>query len=1045
MKKKGLSLLLAGIMIFQSGLTVQAADMEFVFQDEIGTENVDIQTENTPNAEDINIEEENRDMEFSDSSEIEIVDVESDEEGSEDDIQIEYADEEANEASEIFSESEIAAFEESNDFKPEERTTKDGIWTYMTLRDGSIMLLMYHGTETKVVIPGELEGYTVTSISNPLFCGEFKISDQGIGYFEPNTTVTSVTFPASVTDIDEEFFDNMYALEEVIVDSENTTYASKNGAFFSKDMKVLRRYPRNKKDKDYVLPEETTEVLTNVFCRNPYITSLDFNHVTKFRSAVVQECEALQKVDFGDYCTEITDAVVHDCQSLKEIELPKTLTDLQNIVSLCLSLDTVKMDVGGKYCCEDNIIFTSDKKKLVYYAPARKGTEYTIPDYVTELEYGAFIYVENLKTLTIPSGISRIRRYTFKAMSGGGGRLTKIKIYNPECVIYDAEDTLPSLCEIWGYAFSTAYDYAEDYGRTFVDIESENSQSNPVTWEKLLNQLPTDIQNYGEPVYQTSNVIHESDTSNENYVKLKAFTKELIADCDTDYKKVKTISDWVHNHITYRYFGIAGNSVESVYSLFNQESPSGNCMAYTRLTAYMLYLAGIGSVEAVSETHEWCMTLLDGKWYVVDSTNGILTSDYSLAEVHFPKYLSFSKNGNVYAVKNNSGIYLCAGDYANAGDVFQIPDYVERFLPTAFENLGDRKVIARSEVAKQLKRYLPCLTTNNDNTVTARKFHSFSGWEYVDNVSSRQERKCSICGSTEQQIAPLQTDLLWMESSSYTAIVGTTIALKVSSLSNSKFYYRSSNPEVVSVTGDGKMSLKKGGTATVYVYTKDSGRYKAAEKQVQVRAVDLAKPKITNFKITGFEPGYFGNTLYFTVSWSGVKNADSYKLCCKKNGESGYRYQELKKTAKNSYTSRYSVTLGKNEKASVWISAYNKLYKLNNDSAVKKFDLVSYLEEIRKPAKTRITSLKNLSGRKMQVKWKKVSSATGYQIQYATDKNFTRGKKTVTISKKNATSTKIGKLTKKKTYYVRIRTRRKVAGKYYYSNWSATAKVKIKK
>ncbi|MFR8616964.1 MAG: fibronectin type III domain-containing protein [Anaerostipes hadrus] len=53
--------------------------------------------------------------------------------------------------------------------------------------------------------------------------------------------------------------------------------------------------------------------------------------------------------------------------------------------------------------------------------------------------------------------------------------------------------------------------------------------------------------------------------------------------------------------------------------------------------------------------------------------------------------------------------------------------------------------------------------------------------------------------------------------------------------------------------------------------------------------------------------------------------------------------------------------------------------------------------------------------------------------------------KTKTISKNKTTSYTIKKLKKKKTYYVRIRTYKKVSGKTYYSEWSSMKKVKIKK
>ena len=51
------------------------------------------------------------------------------------------------------------------------------------------------------------------------------------------------------------------------------------------------------------------------------------------------------------------------------------------------------------------------------------------------------------------------------------------------------------------------------------------------------------------------------------------------------------------------------------------------------------------------------------------------------------------------------------------------------------------------------------------------------------------------------------------------------------------------------------------------------------------------------------------------------------------------------------------------------------------------------------PAKQTLKSLKAVKGRKLTVTWKKDTRATGYQIQYSTDKNFKKGVKTATVSK----------------------------------------------
>lgn len=101
-------------------------------------------------------------------------------------------------------------------------------------------------------------------------------------------------------------------------------------------------------------------------------------------------------------------------------------------------------------------------------------------------------------------------------------------------------------------------------------------------------------------------------------------------------------------------------------------------------------------------------------------------------------------------------------------------------------------------------------------------------------------------------------------------------------------------------------------------------------------------------------------------------------------------------------------------------------------------------------SKYKKASISKLSkGKKaITVRWKKVKTIKGYQIQLATDKKFKKNKKTVTISKQKTTKTTVKKLKGKKKYYVRIRTYKNVKyqGKTIkvYSSWSKVKTVKTK-
>ncbi|MCH1982096.1 Ig-like domain-containing protein [Ruminococcus sp. OA3] len=94
------------------------------------------------------------------------------------------------------------------------------------------------------------------------------------------------------------------------------------------------------------------------------------------------------------------------------------------------------------------------------------------------------------------------------------------------------------------------------------------------------------------------------------------------------------------------------------------------------------------------------------------------------------------------------------------------------------------------------------------------------------------------------------------------------------------------------------------------------------------------------------------------------------------------------------------------------------------------------------PKGTFISSVKNNSSGKMNIGWNKNAAVTGYQVQYATNTSFS-GAKTLTINKNSTLSTSVSSLTKGKTYYVRIRTYKKVYSTTYYSSWSASKSIKI--
>ena len=157
----------------------------------------------------------------------------------------------------------------------------------------------------------------------------------------------------------------------------------------------------------------------------------------------------------------------------------------------------------------------------------------------------------------------------------------------------------------------------------------------------------------------------------------------------------------------------------------------------------------------------------------------------------------------------------------------------------------------------------------------------------------------------------------------------------------------------------------------------------------------------------------------------------------------------------NGKAQKPSVSVADSSGAIVGSGSYDIAYKNNEKVGQASVTVImkgNYSGVIQKsfqivPKGTSISGKPIAKSRSFTIKWKKQPvSVSGYQIQYSTNKKFTKK----TTKKKEArqpskTKLTVKKLKPKKTYYVRIRTYKKVKGKNYYSSWSKAKKVKIKR
>lgn len=178
--------------------------------------------------------------------------------------------------------------------------------------------------------------------------------------------------------------------------------------------------------------------------------------------------------------------------------------------------------------------------------------------------------------------------------------------------------------------------------------------------------------------------------------------------------------------------------------------------------------------------------------------------------------------------------------------------------------------------------------------------------------------------------------------------------------------------------------------------------------------------------------GYVGEktTIYHPSSISVSQNAYTYNGKSRKPQVVVYDSQGNVISANN-----YTVSYASNTK-SVGTHYVTIRFKEN-------YSGTGYRSYVINPKAANLTKLSG-SSKAFTAKWSKGKACDGYQLQYSTNKKFSKGK-IITISRKSSTSVKCRGLKGKKQYYVRIRSYKTVSGKQYYSSWSAAKTVKTKR
>jgi len=300
-----------------------------------------------------------------------------------------------------------------------------------------------------------------------------------------------------------------------------------------------------------------------------------------------------------------------------------------------------------------------------------------------------------------------------------------------------------------------------------------------------------------------------------------------------------------------------------------------------------------------------------------------------------------------------------------------------------------------------------CNTVIKAQTVINATGHKSSGW-IVDKAASigvkgSKHKECTVCKKV-------------LETAEIPALAKTSISKASVTLSTSTYAYdgKAKTPSV-NVKVNGKTLKKdtdytvsysnntKVGTAKVTITGK--GNYTGSVSKTYSIKNNFKKATVSSISTKAFTGKNITHSI--TVKYNGktLKNGTDYTVSYSNNKNIGTA--TVKITGKGSYT-----------------GTITKTFKIN-------------------PAKQEIQKL-TAKSKAFFVDWEQKGSATGYEIQYATNSKFTSAKKVTITNNKTDTKT-ISKLSGKKKYYVRVRSYTTVKGTKYYGAWSASKSVTTKK
>jgi len=247
-------------------------------------------------------------------------------------------------------------------------------------------------------------------------------------YSFSGTGLTTISIPASITNIDGTAFENCLNFTGFNVSGSNSDYSDISGVLFDKIQSTIISYPRGKVGTSYSIPNGVITIGLSAFA-NCILENITMpNTVITMDNHAFDTCSALTNITLSSNLSNISGWGFSNCSSLGGITIPSSVTLISNdAFRFCISLPNITIP-DGVSDIQDNtfwgcslltdVSLGNGLTAIGNYAFYTTGlTNIQIPNNIITIGDNAFASCGSLTTALIGNGVTTIGPSAFYACS----------------------------------------------------------------------------------------------------------------------------------------------------------------------------------------------------------------------------------------------------------------------------------------------------------------------------------------------------------------------------------------------------------------------------------------------------------------------------------------------------------------------------------------------------------------------------------------------------------------------------------------------------